>query len=101
MPLKIRRVLRTAAVAALLKGFGRIGCLGAGSGQGGDEHEESEDDGDTDRRLTDEPASCLNGVVEILLSVGRNRRPLALAPPANGPPGGVPITSALRDLEPV
>lgn len=93
LPPKRRRVLRAAAAAALLKGLGLAGCLIGG----GDGHDESDDEEDDRRRLLDDVAWCLSGVVEIRLRDGRIRRPLPLLPSNDG----VPITSALRDLEPI
>jgi hypothetical protein len=84
---KNRRVLRAAATAALLNGLGLAGCLGAGGGDGQDDS----DDDDEDRLLG------FNGVVEMRRKDGRIRRPLPWLPSNDG----VPIASALRDLEPV
>ena len=85
---KRRRVLRAAAVAALLNAFGLGGCLRGGGWVGQDESDEEEED----RRL----GWCLNGVVDIRRKDGRIRRPLPLLPSVDG----VPIASTLRDLEP-
>jgi hypothetical protein len=84
---KNRRVLRAAATAALLNGLGLAGCFGAGGGDGQDDS----DDDDEDRLLG------FNGVVEMRRKDGRIRRPLPWLPSNDG----VPIASALRDLEPV
>lgn len=88
---KNRRVLRAAATAALLNGLGLAGCLGAGGGDGKDDSDDSDDDDDDDRFLG------FNGVVEIRRKDGRIRRPLPWLPSNDG----VPIASALRDLEPI
>lgn len=83
-----RRVLRAAATAALLNGLGLAGCLGA---VGADGHDDS-DDSDEDRRLG------FKGVVDMRLNDGKIRRLLPWLLPSSD---GVPIASALRDLEPV
>lgn len=100
---KRRRVFRAAAAAALLSGLGLAGSLG-----GADEQDESEED-EEDGRLLDgideaeaDPAGCLSGVVEIRLSDVRMRRLLLtelvpLLPSSEG----VPMASALRDLQPI
>ncbi len=90
---KRRRVLRAAAAAALLNGLGLGGCFIGGGG--GDGQEESDEE-DEERRL----GWCLSGVVDIRLNMGRIRRLLPPPPPLLPSVDGVPIASALRDLQP-